>query len=213
MGFECGFDVVKKKDSNTTMQDFINAYSKANFEENKFLHEQFKSYEDYAKNNAFFKLDTNVSRDLVDFYKDNKPKMLDYWCSLGRDFDQDVYELLDQIRVDYYEITKDNLDDLIQYTIKRLDSMDYIPAIVTHGIQGKADDKMTLLPVDGIQVMLDDGTIRQLFFDELYCDSILVSRNLAETEEVEAARRLSECVESLKKYDMDKYLLYYWRSF
>lgn len=143
-----------------------------------------------------------------------KPEDLNNWCSLARGaFDSAITDTLQRADKDGYHflVDKHNINILYDLIKKKVETIDLVPAIVTHAIRQK-DDDLILTPVDGIQIELDDGQIKQLFFTDYGEDVVFVSKSLADPETVLMYKDLLECLNKIRCLDLDKYFVYYWRS-
>ena len=216
MGFGAGFDVIKRA-PNCTFAQMLEAKRRAYFETNDWLSSHYPSYEEYRKTNYTFDKEepVDVSRELIDFYKQHEAIEIDDWCSSARYFDDDVRALLKNYGYEYSEIDAQSLDSLITYAQSEVDSMAIEPVVITHGLKmldhDDDDAEVKLIPVDGVQIQFEDGTVRQIYNEYDY-DVVFVSKSLADFEKLHLFESLLNCVKTLKTYDPDEWFLYYWRG-
>ena len=211
MGFEVGFNKIEKY-KNTTLNEALEALRRISFENNKWLNENNTSYEEYYKNDPLNSQPLlNPSQAIIDFYKNKTDDNIDYWCSIARAFDDIICNTLDKITNEYYLVNKNNINALKEIIRKKLAEVELIPAIVTHSIINN-EDEMILKPIDGIQIELEDGQVRQIFFDDFEEDTIYVSKTSVDLETINVYNSLLNCILEIEKIDLDKYFVYYWRS-
>lgn len=214
MGFEIGFDKIEKFES-INFSETLEALDRIEFSKNKWNADNYISYEEYYKANNLNKLPLyNPSNDVLDFYKDKESETLDYWCSIGKRFDEEIKEKLTKISTDYYLIKdKSQLDALLTYFKAKLEDMEPEPAMIMYVIKKMQDGSLNLSEIDGIQVELDTGEIKQILFDEDSDTTIYVNKKYVDSEEIYAIKHLIKCLEKIQKIDLDKYFVYYWRSY
>ena len=143
-----------------------------------------------------------------------KPQDLDNWCSMARGaFDNTICETLQKADKHsyYFLINKNNINALYNIIKTKVDNLDLVPVIVTHSIR-QNDEDMILTPIDGIQVELEDGQVRQLFFTDYGEDTVYISKSLADYDTVMMYKSLLDCLRTIQTLDLDKYFVYYWRS-
>lgn len=214
MGFEIGFDKIEKFE-NINFSETLEALDRIEFSKNKWYANNYISYEEYYKANNLNKLPLyNPSNNVLDFYKDKESETLDYWCSIGKRFDEEIKEKLTKISTDYYLIKdKSQLDALLTYFKAKLEDMEPEPAMIMYAIKKMQDGSLNLSEIDGIQVELDTEEIKQILFDEDSDTTIYVNKKYVDSEEIYAIKQLIKCLEKIQKIDLDKYFVYYWRSY
>ena len=211
MGFEVGFNKIEKY-KNITLTEALEALRRIGFKNNKWLNENNISYEEYYKNDPLNSQQLlNPSQAIIDFYKNKIDDNIDYWCSIARVFDDIICNALEKVTNEYYLVNKNNINILKEIIIKKLEEIELIPAIVTHSIINR-EDEMILKPIDGIQIKLENGQVRQLSFDDFEENTIYVSKADVDPETIDVYNSLLKCILEIEKIDLDKYFVYYWRS-
>lgn len=212
MGFSAGFNVIKKVPG-CTFEEMIEARKRADFENDHWLKSHYKSYEEFRKSNYDKSLKIDVSDRLVQFYKDTKPIEICDWCSNARYFHDDITTLLESDFPDYFEVDNEALERLFKYTEEKAKDLELIPVNITHGIKLLKNDEdeaeSKLIPIDGVQIELEDGSIRQLYTEYDY-GILLVSKSFADIEQIYTFQSLFKCIYELKQYSMTEYFVYYW---
>lgn len=214
MGFEIGFNKIKKYDS-CSFNEMLESIERNSFKNNEWLKEHYSSYEEYYKNTDLSKKPLcNPSNEIIKFYDGKEPDILDYWCSIGRKFDSDICSYLTKIDEYHYLIeNKKQIESLLKNFKSWLESIEPEPAYITHSIKCLEDGSFILNKIDGIQIELENGQIRQLFFNDDEDDTIYVNSKYVEPEEIYAIKTLIKCLEEINEINLDEYFIYYWRSF
>ena len=217
MGFSAGFSVIKRI-HNCTFIEMIEAKRHADFENSTWLKQTYKSYKDYVNTNLIGEKLVLITapETLVKEYMQIKPINICDWCSNARSFDENIISLSEYNYEEYYKIGHESLEKLYEYAKQAMADLEIIPVTITHGIKTLENDtdeaEYKLIPIDGVQIQLEDGSIRQIISE--YDDGVIfVSKSLADFEKIYTFKSLLECVEQLKQYNLDEYFIYYWRSY
>ena len=210
MGFNAGFSIVKRA-SGCSFDEMVRARKHTY---NNFLKSHYKSYENYAETTSSFEKDVYqvVTKYLIDFYTTHRPIDIYSWGSMAKRFDEDIRRLSKQNNSGYFEINHEALEKLYKYAKQKVEELEFVPITITHGIQQIENDKdgakEKLIPIDGVRIKLEDGSIRQLH-NEYYFDTMFVSKSLADAETVYLFQSLLDCVYNLKQYDTRDWFIYY----
>lgn len=208
MGFEAGFNIVKKTDA--TFEQFLEAYRRNEYE--NLMYQFYKTYDEYRKYDDGEPVEVDDA--IIKFYKENKAKLLDFWCSIGRKWDDNVCDILEKVSENYYLVNAENYPKLVEYAKGLFEKYMFIPVVPTHGITYTNDDEMILKQIDGIQVTTGDGDIKQVFNVESYEETnLLTFKGEVEYWDYYAVKSFWDVINSLKFVDFDKYFVYYWRSY
>lgn len=216
MGWDSGFDVVKKHNNLTPYQYFItNDFKDYLF--NDWAREHYDTFEDYYKSSSLFdrELTYTPSGGDAEFYKKNPEENLINWCSIGRWLDDYILpELTNEYQeFEKYLVTKEFIEKMETWVDEELEKRKLIPVYLKESYKyvneyGENSDKI-LSRCDGLYVEDEDGNIYEI--DREY-DTIWISKGYDE-DKYYALTSFKETLNKMKKIDLDKNWIFYYRSY
>lgn len=217
MGFESGFEKIKKAD-NCTFKEVLKALSFIEYENNDWAKKNYLTFEEFligSNEDKFFE-NVELREDLINFYKNLETDNIDFWCSSGRIFDSDILEFMNNTYSDmeYYLIDKDILYKLNKYIEIRNKDFKFKQIFPTMAIKEIEDDSFILKPIEGIQYEDENGNIGQYLgdgFDNIPLFSF--ESNAVDLEDYYTINSLHDTIIKLNNIDLDKYFVWYYRSY
>ena len=211
MGFNCGFDKVKKIDNDPEKCLYMLEYS--HFKENTFYTDRFNTFKDYMDSmyKSLYKDFKCKYPDIVYNTDNNDFENIITWNSDGRYIDNLLKPYISEIKpFECYLITNDIIDKLLNLVEKYLSKDKLIPVTVTHSFRyvENGDKLMTLC--DGILTQDEDGheALIDLEFENIW----IASRNI-NLDEYNIFESFKEVLLQIKSIDLDEYYIYYHRSY
>ena len=215
MGFDCGFEAVKKF-KEYTIKDYIEVekyiYWKSNpwnFEDDHYP--TYKKYWTSFYNDKEEDYPGEPNEELVEFYTNNRPIKLFEWGSWSfRDVDDEICLLLKKID-DYDYYLDGNKEPLLEYISdfiddNRLISVSPIKSIVNMEDEDNGDYEITK-NIDGVVLSDEDGNYKYFYNDYEYL------YQLKNEDRYYISQALISFKAKLEMLNLNDYDLYYWRSY
>lgn len=211
MGFECGFEVVPRI-NNISAKQYIYASLQHNYNKNTILHDLYNSFEDYFIHVNDSECEYPDQNNLVDIYSKKETELIDNWYSYGRVLDDEFIQgKLEKIKpFEYYELSKNQVEEILKAVNKSLKEEKLIPATVSYAVFDREDEERILRPCDGILVEDDHGNQRLLDFK---FDNIWVPEKYFDIDYHYTKESFRDALEKLFEYDFNRNIIFYYRSY
>lgn len=212
MGFDCGFNAIKKF-KHYTIQDSLNALDYIRWMDNPWNHEEghYPTYEDYWKSVISYNDDEypgEPNKELVEFYRDNDSIDLFSWGSWSfSDVDRELISYLKPLDKYDYNYLLENKKDFLDYLGRFIDKYgELIPVLPTKGIV-YSEDETILRNIDGVMLKYPDGKLFEYDNENFGLYLIEDNDNYWISHHLELLRSKVEIL------DLNEYFVYYWRSY
>lgn len=212
MGFECGFDTVKRF-YDLSPREYLITKDYLEYKNNSWAQEHYFTFEDYyvSINNGKKPYDI-PNENVVNFYQENKEENIDFWCSIGRHLDDFIRPNLEEIDIgtERYLVTEEFLEKAEDWVNDELNSNELIEAIPVKGIKMLKDEEI-LSPIDGVVLEDEEGNIHNIYSEY---DSVFISRNkYFDYSYYKALQSFKDCINKMKTIDLDENWIFYYRSY
>lgn len=212
MGFNCGFSKIKKVDKDFEKCLYMLTYNY--FKTSSYI-------KDDSFNNYMNTIYSPIYKDFVCKYYDEelentnyrniKPEEIDYWCSIGQYIDDICKSVLTEVKpFEKYRVTSEDIDKMMDITRKELNDNQLIPVTITHSFKftDEGDKLMTLC--DGILTQDEDQheALIDLEFENIW----IGSRNF-NLDKYYVLESFKDTLYDMKKINLNKYYIYYYRSY
>lgn len=210
MGFECGFDKVKKLDSNPEKclymlhyKDYINnSWATNNFS-------TFKEYEEYSYKSLY--KDFKCKYPDVTYTGEDELENIEFWCSIGRYIDDLIHnDLIEFKPFEQYLIDSSFIDNALIKVQDILSKDKLVPAIATHSFKYTEDGDKLMTLCDGLLVEDEDGNESLLDFEY---DNIWIGSRNFDSDRYDALKSFRDTLIKMKNIDLNENYIFYYRSY
>jgi len=210
LGFECGFDKVKKLDSNPEKclymlhyKDYINnSWATNNFS-------TFKEYEEYSYKSLY--KDFKCKYPDVTYTGEDELENIEFWCSIGRYIDDLIHnDLIEFKPFEQYLIDSSFIDNALIKVQDILSKDKLVPAIATHSFKYTEDGDKLMTLCDGLLVEDEDGNESLLDFEY---DNIWIGSRNFDSDRYDALKSFRDTLIKMKNIDLNENYIFYYRSY
>ena len=140
---------------------------------------------------------------------------VDYWCSIGHCFEEDFLDAGTLAFSDVVFLNKEECQTLLDIEQEWMEEHKLVPVSVFKAFKENADETVTLIPCDGVEITFENGSSRRVYTNGEYEDFELFSSTKGcDDEERNARKRLIDDLNTLL-CDVDfqnnlVYLVYGW---
>lgn len=212
MGFDCGFNAIKKFKDYTVM-DYINTIYYIEWLDNPWNHEEghyptYKKYWDSTKSYSKEPYPGEPNEEIIEFYRDNEAKELFSWGSWNfSPIDEDLKYYLEKLDEDGFIYLLKDKDKLIDYLNKLIKDNELEQVTPIKGINYQ-EDEMILRDIDGVMLECQDRKLKQYDNDNDCAGLCLIN----DENMYWISYYLNLLKAKLEVIDLDEYWVYYWRS-
>lgn len=212
MGFECGFDRVKKfKD--TDVKNVLAVSNYVQWRDNEWNRENYKTFFEYCSA-MDYDYDAIPEQSVIEYYDKNRigqwnsiPETIEYWCSSGRLIDSFMQKYLG--KEDYIRINNDILNELSEWLDEKLNVHKLVPVQIIRAYKDEDNKVKTLFDCEGVEVVDEEGNRK---FVNGSSDIIFVGSDGFDSEERYTLEKLQDTIKRMKKL-LRGNIIWYWRSY
>ena len=232
MGWDAGFSRTRKYDE-MTLNDYLNIREYLEWEDNEWAQEHYPNYCDYWRSmNNDTSTPPMLNERLLKQVKDNE-KHFDEFDRIVYDYDIEKWstwyshDILDGFICEhltkhdedgfyYTGITKEFIEEGFKWVNEQLADCRLIPVEVKYSFRYTKDEEINLLKCDGIEV--EDPETGNTWRIETNVDNVLGENIWVASDDYCDEKKyvldsFKECLTKLSQLDLDKELIWYWRSY
>lgn len=210
MGFECGFDKIKKIDNDPEKCLYKIWYK--HYMKNPWATEHFNSFKEYMEYEykPFYK-DFECKYPDIKYDGEEDFENIEFWCSIGRYLDDFILENAIRIQpFEQYIIDSTFIDKTLETVQKALNADKLIPVTITHSFRYNEDGDKVMTLCDGI--LTQDENENEALIDLEY-ENIWIGSRHFDIDRYYALESLRDTLIEMKKIDFNEYYIFYYRSY
>ena len=214
MGFNCGFNKIKKVDKDFEKCLYMMSYEY--FKTNNFINNNNCNFNEYMTK-MYSPLYKNFEckysdEDLENTkYKNIKFEEIDYWYSTGRYIDDICKLVLTEIQpFEKYRVIEEDLDKMMDIVNEELDKNKLIPVTITHAFRYTEEGDKLMTLCDGI--LTQDEDQHEALID-LEFENIWIGSREFNIDKYYVLENFKNTLYNMRKVNLNKYYIYYYRSY
>lgn len=210
MGFECGFNKVKKLDSNPEKCLYMLHYK--DYIKNSWAVEHFSTFKEYNEYSykSLYK-DFECKYPDVKYTGEDELENIEFWCSIGRYIDNLIHnDLIEFKPFEQYLVDSTFIDNALTKVQNILSKDKLIPVTITHSFKYNDDGDKVMTLCDGILTEDEDGheALIDLEFENIW----IGSRNF-DVDKYDALESFRDTLIKMKSIDLNENYIFYYRSY